>query len=75
MAPGRQRGSITRYARLNDVERIAPRVGGGHPVEYAVRESLTTRQARWIDSWCSRTKPSAICRFADGVIAFGSGHP
>jgi hypothetical protein len=40
-----------------------------------VSESLATRQARWIDSWCSRTRTSAICRFADGLIALGSGHP
>jgi hypothetical protein len=42
---------------------------------HAVRDSLSTLQARAIEIPCSFTSISAACRFADGPTVFGSAHP
>ena len=42
---------------------------------YAARDSLTTRQARCTGSRWLPTSRLVTCRFADGPITFGPGHP
>ena len=57
----------------------SPRHPGDSPApeagSNAVRDSLTTRQARCPGNRCSCTSTSASCRFADGPTIFGAGHP